>query len=248
METKEKEFRVILLSHPKVILISFALIISGLLLAFMPGLFIIKNKEMYYYYLNNFALEIAVGIVLAGIGIFTLIHDIVLFFKEPPNNFEKTDDDEVDKPTNLDLKKPKKQETIEYDYVEDDVKVVKSFGNVMKIFSTVVCLIVTYIFFRIFFIIPYLGAKLFFSPFLLIALCTEGLVLSKVFGNEKLVNIFSKGYMTIFILYWFGVTIAGTIAGIKQAESFIYIVFLIPFYAIGVFLVYKTYFEKDSDF
>lgn len=114
-------------------------------------------------------------------------------------------------------------------------------NGILVIAAVAVCLAII----RIFFKLEDSISKLVFSPFLGCGLCTVGLVVAKTLKNHILENIFLKGYIAIFLIYWFGFTGFWTIGIVKQEGDFVYALFSIPFWIAGLFIMYK-YFIKNK--
>lgn len=128
--------------------------------------------------------------------------------------------------------------------VIDKTNFINSFDIFFKTTSTVVICFICIILFKLYFNLSDFISRLFFIPFLGCALCTCGIVLSTVFEKNKLRNIFFKGYTIIFLTYYFSFISFATITIVKQEGSFLYSLYIVPFWIIGFYLVYKYILKK----
>ena len=88
-----------------------------------------------------------------------------------------------------------------------------------------------------------LTTKLILTPFTLCLLYTLGLFIAKLFHKDKLEKIFLKSYVVTFLLLWFGLIGFATYSAIKDNQLSM-ILFLIPFYVVGIYTFY-TYLIKE---
>lgn len=119
----------------------------------------------------------------------------------------------------------------------NDEKFYKSYEILKNIMSVIAAVLLCIILMTIFFKLSDFISRLVFSPFLGCGLCSAGLVLAKVFKNKKLEKIFSKGYIIIFLIYWFGFLSFWTVGVFKQKGSILYVLFSIPFWIAGLFII-----------
>lgn len=156
------------------------------------------------------------GLIISAVPIYAIIYDLIYKIK-----LKKSNSDAI-----------------------DDSKLILSFEFIKKIIGVIGLSIVCIIFIGIFFNLSGMTSKIIFSPFLVCALCTVGLGLSKILGNDKLKRIFQKIYIIIFLVYWFGFLVVWTFFAIKQEGNYIYALFSIPFWIIGIFVTYKYLIKK----
>ena len=121
----------------------------------------------------------------------------------------------------------------------DETNFIKSYEVLQNSISIIGVSVVVVILLNIFLKLSDQTSKLIFLPFMCCGLCTFGLVLAKVFKNYKLESVFLKGYVIIFLTYWFGFLSFWTFGIIKQEGNYLYALFSIPFWIFGVFAFYK---------
>lgn len=126
----------------------------------------------------------------------------------------------------------------------DDTFFVRSYDVLIKTISIIAVTILCIFLINIFLRLSDFTSKLIFAPFLGCGLCSAGTVISNAFKNYKLKNIFSKGYIIIFLIYWFGFITFWTIGIIKQEGNYLYGLFSVPFLAAGIFMIYKYFIKK----
>ena len=83
-----------------------------------------------------------------------------------------------------------------------------------------------------------LTTKIILTPFTLCILYTMGLFVARLFHKDKLEKIFLKSYVVTFLLLWFGLIGFATYSAIKDNQLSM-LLFLIPFYAVGIYTFYK---------
>ncbi|MBE6149052.1 MAG: hypothetical protein E7167_06190 [Firmicutes bacterium] len=106
---------------------------------------------------------------------------------------------------------------------------------------SIICIFLIFIFFKL----PDFISKVIFFPFLGCGLCSFGSIVSRIFQNYRLEKWFLKGYIIIFLIFWFGFLFFWTIGIVKQEGNYLYAIFSIPFWVIGIFIIYK-YIIKDK--
>ena len=116
-----------------------------------------------------------------------------------------------------------------------------SFLNAYLIFQNSVQLLVAIVFNVIVF---YLLTKttdiigyIFLVPFSLCALCVLGQTVASLLKKEKIVKLFGKVYIGIFLLFWLAFVGFWTYGALQ--ESLAMALFSIPFWAVGIFGIYK---------
>ena len=117
----------------------------------------------------------------------------------------------------------------------DETNFVKSYEIMQNSIAIIVVSIMIVILLNIFLKLSDFTSIIIFSPFLGCGLCTFGLVISQVFKNYQLEKLFYKGYVIIFLIYWFGFLSFWTIWIIRQEGNYMYALFSIPFWIFGVF-------------
>lgn len=113
-------------------------------------------------------------------------------------------------------------------------------SSIIIIIISVMCIMIVTVFLKL----SDLTSKLIILPFVGCALCTLGLNISKIFENQQWEKIFYKGYVIIFLIYLFGFLLFWTIGIIKQEGNYSYILFSIPFWIAGFFILYKYIIKK----
>ena len=156
------------------------------------------------------------GVVYSIIPMYAIIYDLIYKIKLNRSNNKKIDE------TNF---------LLSYEFLENFISIAG---------VSVIVIILLNIFFRL----SDLISILIFLPFLGCGLCTLGLVISRAFNNFYLEKLFYKGYIIIFLIYWFGFLSFWTIGIIKQEGNFIYALFSIPFWIAGFFALYKFIIKK----
>lgn len=121
----------------------------------------------------------------------------------------------------------------------DETNFVKSYEILKNSILIIAVSIMVAILLTAFFKLSDSTSKLIFLPFMGCGLCTFGLVISRVFKIYQLEKAFYKGYVIIFLTYWFGFILFCTIRIIKQEGNYMYVLFSIPFLIFGVFVFYK---------
>lgn len=156
------------------------------------------------------------GVIFSIVPLYAIIYDLIYKIKLKQNNNKEIDE------TNL---------VKSYDILKNSISIIA---------VIIMCGVLTNIFLRC----SDLTSKLIFSPFYLCGLCSAGLIISKVFDNYILEKIFFKGYIVIFLIYWFGFISFWTIGIIKQEGNYIYALFSIPFWIAGLYTIYKYFIKK----
>lgn len=126
----------------------------------------------------------------------------------------------------------------------DETNFVKSYEIMQNSIAIIGVSIMIVILFNIFLKLSDFTSIIIFSPFLCCGLCIFGLVISKVFKNYQLEKLFYKGYVIIFLIYWFGFLSFWTIGIIRQEGNYMHALFSIPFWIFGVFAFYKYIIKK----
>lgn len=157
------------------------------------------------------------GVIFSIVPLYAIIYDLIYKIKLKQNNNKEIDE------TNF----------------------IKSYDIFKNSISIIVAIIMCGVLNNIFFLrCSDITSKLIFSPFYLCGLCSAGLIISKVFENNTLEKIFLKGYIVIFLIYWFGFISFWTIGIIKQEGNFLYALFSIPFWIAGIYIIYKYFIKK----
>lgn len=126
----------------------------------------------------------------------------------------------------------------------DDTNLLKSYETLKNIILSISVGFICYKFIDIFLRLSDFTSKLIFSPFLCCGLCSVGYVLSKTIKNNTLKTIFLKGYIVIFLFYWFGFLSYLTIEIIIQEKHYLYALYTTPFWIAGFFIIYKFFMKK----
>lgn len=157
------------------------------------------------------------GLLLSALPLYTVVYDLI--HKIRPNK--------------------EKNNAINEETLSKSYEILK---NIISIVGAIIfCIIIICI---MFFTLLDFISKLILAPFLCCGLCAIGSLIAKVLKNYKLENIFSKGYIIIFLIYWFGFLTYFTVEVIKQGQSYLFALFLIPFWATGIYIIYKYFIKK----
>ena len=156
------------------------------------------------------------GVILSIVPIYAIIYDLVYKIK-----LKQSDTKEI-----------------------DETNFVKSYEIMQNSIAIIGVSIMIVILLKIFLKLSDFTSIIIFSPFLGCGLCTFGLVISKVFKNYQLEKLFYKGYVIIFLIYWFGILSFWTIGIIRQEGNYMYALFSIPFWIFGVLAFYKFIIKK----
>lgn len=127
----------------------------------------------------------------------------------------------------------------------DDSKMVESYEIIIKLIAVIASSIMSIILSFIMFKLEGGIERLIFIPFLLISLCSTGITICKLMNNESLENFFGKACIIIFILFWFGFIICFAIGMYNQEHNFTFIIYLMPFIAAGIYMVYNFLIKKQ---
>ena len=161
-------------------------------------------------------LQIIFGLIFSAIPIYIIGYDLIYKIK-----LKRSDDNTI-----------------------DDTNFLKSYeilkNTIVIIFLGFIC----YIFISISFKLSDFTSKLIYSPFLCGGLCSVGYSLSKILKNDFLEKIFLKGYIAIFLFFWFGFLSYLTIAIIIPEKQYLYALFTIPFWIVGFLMIYKFFMKK----
>lgn len=121
----------------------------------------------------------------------------------------------------------------------DKTKLKKSYvilkNTILIIFVCILCAIPLNILFRL----SSLVSKIKFLPVIFCVLCTIGIVFSKIFQRPQLEKLFYKGYVIIFLMYWFGFILFATVGIVEQEKNLLFALFTVPFWLVGFFVLYK---------
>ena len=126
----------------------------------------------------------------------------------------------------------------------DETNIIKLYEIFKRIITIIIAIIMCGFLNYILFCSSDFITRLIFLPFYLCGLCSAGFIISKVFNNHVLEKLFIKGYIVIFLIYWFGFLSFWTIGIVKQEGSYIYALFSIPFWIAGLYVIYKYFIKK----
>lgn len=87
--------------------------------------------------------------------------------------------------------------------------------------------------------------KIVMLPFFICGFAALGQSICSILGKTKYEKEFYKIYVVSFLMYWFGLLIYGSHISIKEG-NYLFILFLIPFWAVGIYIARKSLFEKDD--
>lgn len=128
----------------------------------------------------------------------------------------------------------------------NEAKFAKSYDILQKIIQLISVSCICFIFIYLYSKTSDDISKTLLLPFLGCALFSFGMVLSNALNNYKLGRIFAKGYILIFLLFWFGMITYFSISIIKSGENLSVLIFLIPFVIAGLYIFYKEFIKKSK--
>ena len=131
-----------------------------------------------------------------------------------------------------------------YEVSNDENQEKTPYEKVSEIISIIVGVFICGIFIYLLIISKDNFTRMALTPFLLCLLCNLGATISKALGKENLVNIFNKGYIVVFLLFWFGFLIFWSYNAIKDGGDISTLLFTIPFWIAGIILIYKIFIKK----
>jgi len=155
------------------------------------------------------------GIIYLIIPVYIIIYDLIYKIKKKRNNYEEIDESAL----------------------------LNSYVFLMKSIKVMGALIVTIILTILFINTKDAISRLIFLPFFLCGLAMLGNTIASVTDNQSLEKIFYKIYLAIFLTFWFSILTFGCITYIKNNE-FGMILFTIPFWAVGIFVIYMFFIKK----
>lgn len=155
------------------------------------------------------------GIIWIFIPVYFIIYDYL--YKK------KLQDDKLDK-------KEKKQ-------IANMNKRFFSTVNVLKLVSALIPLIIMILIYNDF--NDYLG-RVIFAPIVLLGFCVLGYVIAGITHNDHLEKVCEKGYVLVFLIYWFGTLAYFSIKTIIAGESLILLFSTIPFWLAGIAFAYYS--------
>jgi len=156
------------------------------------------------------------GIIFSVVSIYAIIYDLIYKIKLKQSGAEELDE------TNF----------------------LKSFDILQNFIPIIMVSIMVISLFTIFLKFTDALSIIFFLPFLGCGLCICGIIISKTFKNHKLESIFFKGFVIIFLIFWFSLISFWTVGIIKQDGNYLYALFSIPFWIFGFYLFYKCIIKK----
>lgn len=112
-----------------------------------------------------------------------------------------------------------------------------SMVNILKLCCAIIPLVIMILIFHDF--NDSLG-RLIFTPAIILGVCVVGYVACEITNNEKVKKYFEKGYVIVFLIYWFGTLTYFTFKTLIQHESFILILSTIPFWLAGIAFTYYS--------
>ena len=126
----------------------------------------------------------------------------------------------------------------------DETKFLKSYEIFKNIISIIIVSVFCIVFINIFYDSLDLKSKLIFIPFFGCVLCSIGLILAKFFNQCKLQSVFSKCCIIAFLICWFGFLVFWIVELIQQEEKYLGILFSIPFWIVGGFIIYRYFIKR----
>lgn len=83
-------------------------------------------------------------------------------------------------------------------------------------------------------------------PFLICGLAMLTQIIFNYLNKQKYVEILHKIYICSFLLFWFGFLAVWSYVAIKD-EKYSLLVFSIPFFIAGIYIIYKYLIKKSKD-
>ena len=154
------------------------------------------------------------GAIWCFVPVYGIIYDLVYKIKLKNNNYKKIDESAFH----------------------------ASYSALLLSISLLVLTIVSGLVFYAFFKSDSIG-KIFLSPFCLCSLCGIGYVCSDLLDNQNKKKFFYKMYYIIFLLFLFLLISVATVYLIIE-KNYINLLFIIPFYAVFGFIVYKVFLKR----
>ncbi len=185
----------------------------------LPALYVIVIPGLIAFFMSVGFYKLF-GIIWTFIPIYFIIYDYL--YKK------KLKDDKIDK-------KEKKE-------IENMNKRFFSTVNLLKLICALVPLIVMILIYNDF--NDKLG-RLIFAPILLLGFCVLGYVISEIANNDILRKLCEKGYVFVFLIYWFGTLAYFSIKTIIAGESFILLFSTIPFWLAGIAFAYYSISKEE---
>lgn len=155
------------------------------------------------------------GVIWIFIPIYFILYDF--FYKR------KLKDDKIDR-------KEKKE-------IENMNKRFFSAVNILKLICALIPLIIMILIYHDF--SDKIG-RLIFAPIVILGFCVLGYVIAEILHNEILKKLCEKGYVIVFLLYWFGTLAYFSIKTIIAGENFILVLSTIPFWLAGIAFAYYS--------
>ena len=155
------------------------------------------------------------GIIYLIIPVYIIIYDLIYKIKKKQNNYEEIDESAL----------------------------LNSYVILIKSIKVIGALVVSIILTILFINTKDAISRLILLPFFLCGLAILGNTIASVTNNKKLEKIFYKIYIVIFLTFWFSILTIGCIVSIKN-NVFSMIIFTIPFWAVGIFMIYKFFIKK----
>ena len=87
--------------------------------------------------------------------------------------------------------------------------------------------------------------KMIFVPFLLCGVSMAGKNVALILGKEKYASIFTKFFIVGFLMFWFGFLAVGCYLSIRD-KHYSMMIFLLPFWLVGIYLVRKKLLGIES--
>lgn len=93
---------------------------------------------------------------------------------------------------------------------------------------------------------PSLNSKIIFIPFIICAITMVGKNVALLCGKKNLAVTFSKLFVIVFLLFWFGFLGEAAFVCIRD-RNYNMLVFTLPFWLAGIFVVYGRFFKNQSE-
>ena len=93
---------------------------------------------------------------------------------------------------------------------------------------------------------PSLNSKIIFIPFIICAIAMVGKNVTLLCGKKDLAITFSKLFTIGFLLFWFGFLSVAVFVCIRD-KNYNTLVFTLPFWIVGIFVVKRRFFRKQSE-
>lgn len=157
------------------------------------------------------------GIIISALPVFVIVYDIIYKIKKSKSPFGGGLDSE---------------------------KGLKVFSSLVKSFNGIkvlgISLLITYLFLSV----QSSEEKIIVLPFLIIAILLGISFITSHIGDDKIQKIIGKLSNCVFLIFWFGLLIVFTFVILTNEPDITFIIFLLPFWAVGIYMLYDKLIKK----